>query len=393
MDTVIDKKYIKDMLKKYPLMPEDNLVDLRDYTLDMVSGIASISSIEHENIHLPINLPIKVDQGSIGACTCCATTSDIMYTKGSANPLSWWFLYADRDDSDFQGIGCYERQVLDHARKDGVPLLSLFNVAKEYPAIRDDLMNSPNKDEIFENAANNKIGGYVKVDQSEVYGLLAQGIPVLISVKVYSNFYQAINNNYEVPTDPEGTKLGNHEMLIIGWQSGKYELFNSWGNEWDHNLWLDENSSIINDYYMITDKPINKPVVVNYRVGWDKDATGKWIYSEDGVTLAKDCWKQIKYLWYYFNNIYAVDGDWVLWKNKWYYFESQTCAMVTDKWILWKEKWYRIGSDGAMLTGWYYESPAKKYYLDLDKGYCYTDCTILIDGINYTFDSNGVCIS
>jgi GH24 family phage-related lysozyme (muramidase) len=45
-----------------------------------------------------------------------------------------------------------------------------------------------------------------------------------------------------------------------------------------------------------------------------------------------------------------------------------------------------------MQTGWYQDNNSKWYYLDLDKGYCYTNCTILIDSKNYTFDSNGVWI-
>ena len=62
--------------------------------------------------------------------------------------------------------------------------------------------------------------------------------------------------------------------------------------------------------------------------------------------------------------------------------------MVTNKWIQSDGKWYRLGPDGAMLTGWFKDDNGKWSYLDIDKGYAYCDCTILIDGKYYSFDEN-----
>ena len=62
--------------------------------------------------------------------------------------------------------------------------------------------------------------------------------------------------------------------------------------------------------------------------------------------------------------------------------------MVTDKWVQDGGKWYRLGHDGAMLTGWFKDTNGKWCYLDIDKGYAYKSCTILIDGKYYSFDEH-----
>ncbi|CAG9717423.1 Lysozyme (modular protein) [Clostridium neonatale] len=66
--------------------------------------------------------------------------------------------------------------------------------------------------------------------------------------------------------------------------------------------------------------------------------------------------------------------------------------MLSNCWVKSKGFWYRLEKDGSMLTGWFQDSDSKWYYLDIDQGYMYSDCTILIDGKNYTFDSSGAWI-
>lgn len=392
---LIDDNYIQEMLKQYPLMEEENPTDLRDYTLDMVSELTNEEINIPDEFYIDFN-PIvrKIKQKNIGACVGCSATASTMIMKGSDKLLSWWFEYANRKDTDFQGKGYFIRQALQHIKDDGITLLDLFNIMQEYPDIRNSLLNSPNKDEIFKEASKNKIGGYIKVEKEDVKRLISQGIPVMIGVKVFTNFYQAVNNNYVIPEIPIGVKQGNHEMVIYAYKGKDYKLLNWWDGIWDNDLWLNEDSTIINDLYIITDKPIIKPITKTYTIGWSKEAsTGKWIYSEDGLTLVKDCWKQIKGVYYYFKDIYAVDGDWIKDKdNKYYYLEKGSCAMATDRWIYWIDKWYRVGKDGAMLTGWYQDDNTNWFYLDIEKGYSYTNCTILIDGKQCLFNSLGVWI-
>jgi hypothetical protein len=151
MDNItIDDNYIQEMLKQHPLLTEENSIDLRDYTLDMVSEITNEEINIPDEFYIDIN-PIvrKIKQKSIGACIACSATASTMIIKSSTNLLSWWFEYANRLDDDYQGKGYFIRQALQHIKDDGITLLDLFNVMMEYPEIHNTLMNSPNKDQIF----------------------------------------------------------------------------------------------------------------------------------------------------------------------------------------------------------------------------------------------------
>ncbi len=217
--------------------------------------------------------------------------------------------------------------------------------------------------------------------------------PVLITVRVYENFYEANINGGVIPKEPKGKKRGGHALLCIGYKEDTLILINSWG---DYNgdkgkYYLDINSSIIKELWALEDeKNVNRPVKKKYTVGWNKDDKGWW-YSPDGLTYYQSDWKQLNGNWFRFDSEgYAYKNCWFKYPkdNKWYYFDNN-CYMVSNKWILDNNKWYRLGPDGVMLTGWFKDSDGLWYYLDIDKGYMYSNCRILIDGKYYSFDSHG----
>ena len=179
-------------------------------------------------------------------------------------------------------------------------------------------------------------------------------------------------------------------MIIIGYDKDKLIIVNSWGNTGNKGYYyLDINSSIIKELWALEDiKNVNRPKKIKYTVGWNKDSKDWW-YSEDGLTYCKSEWKNINNNWFYFGDDgYAYCSKWSKNKdNKWYYFDDG-CYMLHDKWLQDGGKWYRLGSDGAMLTGWFKDNNGKWCYLDIDKGYAYHDCTILIDGKYYSFDEH-----
>ena len=128
------------------------------------------------------------------------------------------------------------------------------------------------------------------------------------------------------------------------------------------------------------------------------------IIPDDGRTNDKDYMKQMvrdinrselkpeevlsDNVFYFDDKGYAYCNKWLKDKdNKWYYFD-EGCYMLRDKWLQDGGKWYRLGSDGAMLTGWFKGTNDKWSYLDIEKGYAYKSCTILIDGKYYSFDEN-----
>ncbi|MBQ1377793.1 MAG: N-acetylmuramoyl-L-alanine amidase family protein [Lachnospiraceae bacterium] len=179
--------------------------------------------------------------------------------------------------------------------------------------------------------------------------------------------------------------------------------------------------------------------------GWHKNAKGWWYRRSDG-TYPKNQWEMIGGKWYHFDADGYMQTNWLKLNGTWYYLGSSG-AMVTGwnqvggKWyyfsssgamqVGWKKLggvWYYLDSTGAMVTGWktiegktYYfkENGAmaakewcKGWWLNADgtwtykykaswkknsKGWWYGDtsgwyaknCTIKIDGKNYTFDANG----
>lgn len=393
MDNKLTDTEIQEMLKKYPLGNIDSPIDLRDYTYNMISEVS--------NVEIPNEFELKYqfeakNQGQIGACVNHAISSTKEMIDNVSEYYSQWWLHALRSDSDFQGKGAIIREELKHLVNDGIVPLKLFNVPEDYSQIKTTLENKYNKESLLEEAAKHKSTGYINLNNDEIKKYLySEKKPIIVAVKVYQNFYEAPYNNGIIPSVPIGSYYGNHAMAIVGYKNNILKILNSWGQWGGKNgyLYLDINNTIIKELWGLTDKPIDKPPVKTYKVGWDKDpSTGKWIFSEDGETLVKDAWKEIKNTWYYFKDIYALDGEWIKYKDKWYYLEKGSCAMATDKWIEGNDKWYRVNKDGAMLTGWYQDVKLKWYYLDIEKGYCYTNCTILIDGKSYRFDSNGVWI-
>ena len=151
--------------------------------------------------------------------------------------------------------------------------------------------------------------------------------------------------------------------------------------------------------YLIGDKPV---------AGRFAHIDGKW-YNFDENGLMQTGWYNLPSsgIWYYFDaDGAAVIGDWVYVGGSWYYLDSAG-YMVTG-WQKVDETWYYFEDYGALKTGWvkrsgkwYYVTPGgvyktgwqlsngRWYYLQMD-GTMAADCTLLIDGVEYSFDMNGV---
>lgn len=386
-------KTIREMLQKFPLLDSSIAFehDKRDYTLDMVETASPTNVPESFNLEFTQNLK---RQYSVGSCVSCAVSMGKDILDDTEEPYSQWFLHANRSDDDFQGEGARIREVLSHICNDGIVYLKDFNEVEDYPKIRDILHNKYDFKQLLEKAAQHESNGYISLELSELKRFISHECsPVFIGIDIYENFYDAPHNKGVIPSIPTGKELGGHRMLIVGYTGNILKLANWWG-EWGGQggyLYLDMNSPIIRDLFVLTDKPIKKPHIEKYRVGWNKDsATGKWIYSENGLSLISDSWKNIQGEWYYFKGKFALDGEWILLNNKWYYLEPGSCKMSRDKWLLLSEKWYRFSSNGEMLTGWYQNQHSEWFYLDLEKGYSYCNSKIFINGEYYIFNTDGV---
>lgn len=75
---------------------------------------------------------------------------------------------------------------------------------------------------------------------------------------------------------------------------------------------------------------------------------------------------------------------------QWKWCVENDNGTLVKGWYKYKNDWYYLKENGTMFTGWLIYKD-KWYYMNKDGVMC-TSCIINIDGVNYTFDSNGALI-
>ena len=145
------------------------------------------------------------------------------------------------------------------------------------------------------------------------------------------------------------------------------------------------------------------------QTGWLEDA-GKSYWLKASGAMACDEWEEVDGDWYHFaaggyaetgwiedagksywldpiengrmaSGLFEVGGEW---------FTSDDNGVVRiNCWSLVDGFWYRCGSRGETLTGWY-ESGAKKYWLDPGAYGAMATGLICVDGFDYFAEENGV---
>jgi len=119
--------------------------------------------------------------------------------------------------------------------------------------------------------------------------------------------------------------------------------------------------------------------------GWLVLEDKTYYLNEDGK--AQTGWKLIDNNYYCFTSKGVMMTGWTQYKGHSYYLNADG-TMQTG----WKKiggKYYRFSSKGVMLTGWT-TYKGNTYYLD-ETGVMVTNCTMVIDGVEYTFNKSGVC--
>ena len=387
------------MINNFKLGVIDSPVDLRDYTYDMIAGSSSRIKIP-KSFTLDYSYHI-LNQGSVGSCVAHALASMKSYIDGVQNDdfYSIGFIYGYRQEDDHQGSGMITREALSNLVKFGDCRRTSFPVNEEYPDIVE-TMARYKLDRLIEEAAEHMSLAYVKLYLDDVKEYIVKyEKPVLVTVRVYDNFYDANTNGGIIPSEPEGNHRGGHAMLCVGYDGDTLKLINSWG---DYNgdkgiYYLDLYSDIIKELWVLEDeKKIKQPEVIKYTVGWNKyilNNQTKWMYSRDGKTLVSNEWIQLNGLWYYLDNSgYALSNTWYQYKNDWYYLKDD-CSMTTG-WLKIDTDWYYLDlKSGAMITGWFKDTDGKVYYLEPEsgknKGHMYKDCDWNIDGKFHHFNSSG----
>ena len=202
-------------------------VDRRDY---MIKPSGAIKLPETFEVKKP---PFVHDQGFVMSCVAhtVAAIVECFNTKqqGDAIKFSNGWIYGHRDNNDYLGEGMYIRQALKMLHKYGCPTEYLFdNKNLEMPKIKQSV--DRNVDSLKEYAYPNRITSYFRCNDSNSIKLALMNYGcVACSFEWYSDY--ELNNDYIIETD-FNNPIGNHAVLIYGWNKTGWKVLNSWGESW-----------------------------------------------------------------------------------------------------------------------------------------------------------------
>ena len=145
------------------------------------------------------------------------------------------------------------------------------------------------------------------------------------------------------------------------------------------------------------------------QTGWQK-INGSWYYM-NGSGAMQTGWQTISGVWYYMNGSGVMQTGWQKINGSWYYMNGS--GVMQTGWQTIDGAEYYLAADGHMVTGWMKENDnwyylksngAKAYDYWVDKkgvggyyidstGVMVVDTVCTIDGVTYTFDDSGKCIS
>ena len=117
-----------------------------------------------------------------------------------------------------------------------------------------------------------------------------------------------------------------------------------------------------------------------------------WYFNEDGTLH-----KQRDYVKSQWGNYYMVGEDGKVlsgvqkWQGTYYYFEPTTFLLANKQEYVKSQwgTWYMVGKDGRLMTG-LVDWQGSKYYFDPSTYMKVTDKDVVVDGVTYHADANGV---
>jgi C1A family cysteine protease len=195
--------------------------------------LASVAEQMPETFSLRDEMPMVYDQGQLGSCTANAIAALLQFANiqagtdfGIPSRLFIYFCERVREGTVTQDAGAYGRDGFASLRKAGAPPETVW------PYVIDRFAQVPS-DEAYTDAAQHKIKHYTHARrrESEVCSLVYGGKPVAFGMSVPQCFEgEQCMTTGVMPEFSKGESfIGGHEMCIIGWKPGYYEVRNSWG--------------------------------------------------------------------------------------------------------------------------------------------------------------------
>lgn len=167
--------------------------------------------------------------------------------------------------------------------------------------------------------------------------------------------------------------------------------FTGWVSSGGERYYVVDGTPVTGDYYTDGQHYIFRESGALSRGGWVK-AGDTWLYAVDDGT-GYTGWVRSGTDWYYFfdGSMYR-DGIW--WIDGKTYIFTTGGKLSRGGWQFsqLEAHWYYANSDGTALSGWKKLS-GKWYYFDPDYFFMLAGTTKTIQGKNYRFDENGVCLN
>ena len=264
--------------------------DKRDFIYSAPKAILFPKKVDLRLYDSPIE-----DQGAIGSCSACATTSalqfleikdsmstnhkiayiqyifrkvwrafvkfwvptlQLLYSKN----LSRLFVYYNSrlaEGTQDQDAGAVIRDVIKTLVDSGVCM------EKEWPYLTGKFTTKP-PDNCYKDALNHQVQEYRGLTTlDDMKACLAAGYPFIFGISVFESFENGSINTTGIATVPDTTKeeyKGGHALLCVGYDDDK-QLFlirNSWGTDWSINKgyfylpYAYITANLASDFWMIT---------------------------------------------------------------------------------------------------------------------------------------------
>lgn len=192
-----------------------------------------------KEVDLRVKMPPVVDQGELGSCTANAIVSglrDYLLKNSKADYLSLSRLFLYWHERQLDGTVNEDSGA---TLRDGMKVLNKIGVCpeKDYPYDVNKFTQQPSQQAELD-AGTYKIQQYQRVLALPVLkAVLAEGIPVVIGIKVYESFESpdvARTGMIPVPNKSRERFLGGHAMCAVGYKDNTNLVVvrNSWGDKW-----------------------------------------------------------------------------------------------------------------------------------------------------------------
>lgn len=236
--------------------------------------------------YIPEEYAPILNQGSVNSCVAHSLATMKWYQehreRRSYDEYSTDFIYHNRAENEWQGLGMFTRDACKHLVNEGVALKKNISTNTEYP--NSDVKKLIDK---YRNEAMNYDGEkYVSLDTADnICEAIFQYSACVICIEVkssFSSFYFKDENNMVLPIPKSSERdLGYHAICAVGYNEKGIIVQNSWGEAWGHNgLAILPYDYPIRESWVVVDK-VKRWDIIEMKIGSKKYKRNDVEYETD----------------------------------------------------------------------------------------------------------------